>query len=900
LTPDRWRQVTAVFYAARARDLDGQRAYLDEACAGDASLRAEVESLLAAGSGSFGEAASTRAVLPSLSPGVMFGAYRVEGLLGVGGMGQVYRATDLRLRRPVALKLLIPELSQDAEFGSRFEREARVLASLNHPNIAAIHGLEEAEGVRALVLEFVDGQTLAERLARGPLPALEALTIARQIASALEAAHEHGIVHRDLKPANVKITPAGAVKVLDFGIAHSSAVSDGGAHTTAMATRPGLILGTPAYMSPEQARGLAVDKRTDIWAFGCVLFEMLTGDGAFAAGTASDSLARVIEREPDWSRLPPNLPESMDRLVRRCLQKDPADRLHDIADARIEISDALPTPSRAQQPAHVAPEPGAVAAAAAPSSAGLVLNWRVWLVVAVTVVGAIIAGGIWWSGRRVIPPDGALSVVALPAQVLGAQELGFLTDAIPNTLSTQLGQIEGLDTKVPPTSLEFEKIHHDLAVIADLYRVTTCIVSSITATDPEHFVLNVQLVEPRSGRILWAERYEGLRGSYLELARQAAEGIRQKLRPATSSVTAAAGQTANSEAELALREGTYFLTRFNNSHQSAHFDQAFSALQHALALDPKLADAAGQIALLHRLKWEASPTASATELIPEIERWANQALAISPRCSRAWAALFWAEIMRPTADRRKLVDYGLKAVTTGPQDSLAHNTLGAALVATSNELALQPMLESRRLDPLYVYSDFNASAVLMRLGRPGEALAMAEDGLRIEPEVAYGLRMKFSSLIGLRRRSDVLELIKQRPTAFDDPLSLYIVAVEQGATARADAALNRVVELVNNSQTSSNGRRQINSTLIPYLIEQGKTPLALQLLTRMTDVGDVPAYDWLRLERRFDAVRADARFEAVTVKSRAQLDQLRARLAEARTRAELPTYLEAALAKLAQ
>ena len=277
----------------------------------------------------------------------MFGAYRVDGLLGVGGMGQVYRATDLRLRRPVALKLLIPELALDAEFGSRFEREARVLASLNHPNIAAIHGLEDAEGVRALVLEFVEGPTLAERLARGPLPTSEALTMARQIASALEAAHERGIVHRDLKPANIKITPAGTVKVLDFGIARSSAVGDAQAHTTAMATRTGLILGTPAYMSPEQARGLAVDKRTDIWAFGCVLFEMLTGRGAFAAGTASDSLARVIEREPDWSTLPPNLPDSIGRLVHRCLQKDPADRLHDIADARIEISDALPAPSRA-------------------------------------------------------------------------------------------------------------------------------------------------------------------------------------------------------------------------------------------------------------------------------------------------------------------------------------------------------------------------------------------------------------------------------------------------------------------------------------------------------------------------------------------------------------------------
>jgi tetratricopeptide (TPR) repeat protein len=253
--------------------------------------------------------------------------------------------------------------------------------------------------------------------------------------------------------------------------------------------------------------------------------------------------------------------------------------------------------------------------------------------------------------------------------------------------------------------------------------------------------------------------------------------------------------------------------------------------------------------------------------------------------------------MRPSVDHRKLLDYSLKAVTTGPQDSLAHTTLGAALLQDSNDLALPAVLASRRLDPLYVYSYFNTSGILARLGRPAEALATAEEGLRIEPGVSYGLHMKFSSLIGLGRRSDLLELAQQRPAAFEDPMSLYIVAAVQGATARADAALNRVVELVDNAQTSSNERRQTNSTLIPYLIEQNKTDLALHLLTRMTELGDVPAYDWLLLERRFDAVRADARFDAVKGKSHAKFDQLRERLAEAQTRGELPTYLETALAK---
>ncbi len=342
VTPERWRQLTTVFHAARACEPGARATLLDRLCGQDTSLRAEVEGLLAAQAETsrLGDAPMPADILPQLSPGTMFGPYRVEALIGAGGMGQVYRATDPRLGRSVALKVLLPELSLDPEFGSRFEQEARVLASLNHPNIAAIHGLEESGGVHALVLEFVEGPTLAERIARGLLPTKEALTIARQIASALEVAHERGIVHRDLKPANVKITPAGAVKVLDFGIARVTSATDGTAPTSA-ATRTGLVIGTAAYMSPEQARGLAIDKRTDIWAFGCVLYEMLAGRGAFASDTASDSLAKVIERDPDWTKLRSDVPESIRRLITRCLQKDPANRLHDIADARIEISDAL-------------------------------------------------------------------------------------------------------------------------------------------------------------------------------------------------------------------------------------------------------------------------------------------------------------------------------------------------------------------------------------------------------------------------------------------------------------------------------------------------------------------------------------------------------------------------------
>ena len=287
----------------------------------------------------------------ALIPGTKFGPFEILAPLGAGGMGEVYRARDTKLGRDVALKLLPPLFTADADRRARFEREARLLASLNHPHIGAIYGFEDAGNVPALVLELVEGHTLDDRVRRGPLPLAEALAVAQQIADALDAAHSAGIIHRDLKPSNIKITPDGVVKVLDFGLAKALALdgphSDPSKSTTMTAggTNVGVILGTAAYMSPEQARGQPVDKRTDIWAFACVLFEMLTGSSAFARETATDTIAAVLGAEPEWKSLPADTPGSIRRLLTRCLQKDARRRLHDIADARIEIEETIATPA---------------------------------------------------------------------------------------------------------------------------------------------------------------------------------------------------------------------------------------------------------------------------------------------------------------------------------------------------------------------------------------------------------------------------------------------------------------------------------------------------------------------------------------------------------------------------
>ena len=262
-------------------------------------------------------------------------------------MGEVYRARDGTLNRDVALKVRSEAFAPDSDRLARFKREAHVLASLNHPNIAAIYGLEESTGVPALVLELVEGPTLANRIAHGAIPIDEALAIATQVAEGLKAAHETGIIHRDLKPSNIKLRADGTVKILDFGLAKAFDPSGSGAAVSAAATltspamtRAGMIFGTAAYMSPEQARGKTVDNRSDIWAFGCVVYEMLTGRQAFSGETIQDTLTAVLTHEPDWSMLPADTPAGVVRLLRRCLAKDPARRLHSVADARIEIEDA--------------------------------------------------------------------------------------------------------------------------------------------------------------------------------------------------------------------------------------------------------------------------------------------------------------------------------------------------------------------------------------------------------------------------------------------------------------------------------------------------------------------------------------------------------------------------------
>jgi Tol biopolymer transport system component len=382
MTRERWERIQELYHSAWAYAESDRARFLADACAGDDTLQREVQALLdqPVSTGRFidflgGPAPAHLHTAGANLTGRRLGSYQVLSLLGRGGMGEVYRAHDAKLGRDVAIKVLPAMFTADAERLARFDSEARMLAALNHPHIGAIYGLEDADRVPALVLELVEGETLADRLHRGPISPRDALAMARQIADALDAAHRKGIIHRDLKPGNIKITPDGVVKVLDFGLAKAVAsdvasTQDVSQSPTAAigATRVGGILGTAAYMSPEQARGMPVDKRADIWAFGCVLYEMLTGRPPFTGQTVAETFAAILDREPDWKTLPGATPSGIRELLRECLQKDLTRRVPNIAEARATIEHAQRGGNR----------------------------WRVAAIAAAAVAALAIVGGVWW------------------------------------------------------------------------------------------------------------------------------------------------------------------------------------------------------------------------------------------------------------------------------------------------------------------------------------------------------------------------------------------------------------------------------------------------------------------------------------------------------------------------
>jgi len=541
--------------------------------------------------------------VPSLT-GVRLGVFQVEEPIGAGGMGEVYRARDTRLGRDVAIKVIPDARAADPERLTRFEREARVLASLNHPNIATIHGVEvsrdsSASGgspVHALVMELVDGVTLTEYLcAQGNpgLPVAEALDVAGQIASALEAAHQKGIVHRDLKPANVKRRSDGLVKVLDFGLAKAfeadAAWAGAQSAVTSTGTRAGVVLGTTPYMSPEQARGLPIDARTDIWSFGCVLYEMLTGRMVFDGRTTSDVIAQVLEHEPDWSRLPKNTPAGVLRILKRCFDKDPRRRLRDIGEARVEIEQASASQSQAVA--------GGTAGWGHRRYAALVLGALLTASLAVAVV-------LWARVGRSAAPLGPRSLAILPFRALDQADeylgLGVTSDVI-----TKVSQVRELTVRPRSAVVKYAGGSGSALDAARELNVDTVVEGTVQRQGSQVRV-NVNLISAQSGASIWSGTIDVDAASTFEiqdrLSREIANRLRLTLTPQERARLAKQYTTSARAYELYVQGMQAFDGRGLLLGDPA-LDTASALFEQAIAADPGYALAHVQLAYCH--VWKA-------------------------------------------------------------------------------------------------------------------------------------------------------------------------------------------------------------------------------------------------------------------------------------------------------
>jgi eukaryotic-like serine/threonine-protein kinase len=705
MTPDRWQQVSELYHAVLEAEPSRRNALLESA---DPEVRGEVEGLLSsAGSESSplerdvlshaGALLAYETESPA-QPGerVHLGQYELQTLLGRGGMGEVYLARDRKLGRDVAIKTLPKEFGDDPERLSRFHREARVLASVNHPNIAAIHGLDEAAGMNFLILELVEGETLAERVKRtGPMPLDEALRIMSQVADALEAAHRKGITHRDIKPANIKVTVVGRVKVLDFGLAKVV----NAAESAGPDTETGRILGTPRYMSPEQARGQEVDQRTDIWAFGCVLYELLTARHALPGETVSDIIAAILEREPDFDALPPATPVQVRRLIRQCLVKDLVKRLPDIAQARRAIGDAQERPRQ-----QVFTRRRLVIAAG--------------VAVAAAVPAALNVGGLrdrWFASG---PKIRSLAVLPL-ANLSGDPDQEYFSDGMTESLITDLARIGALKVIARTSVMTYKGTKKPLREIAQELRVDAVLEGSALRSG-DRIRITVKLIDAKTGKSLWAEAYDRDFADVLvlqsEVARSVAQQVQAQLAPREQTRLASA-RTVNPEAHNAYLQGAFLAHR----PTQRNVDTAQQYFEIALKKDPNYALAHAGIARVWLQR------AQVGWVLP---------LEAGPKVVAA-------------AERALALDTGLAEV---------HHTLGMVkgLVLWDFRGAEASFRRAIELDPNYPDARVYYARLLHILKRPAEAMPQIERALELDPHNPLFLARHAHLLNAVRRHDEAI------------------------------------------------------------------------------------------------------------------------------------------------
>ena len=787
----------------------------------------------------------------ALTPSTRLGVYEVTAQIGEGGMGQVYRARDTRLNRDVAIKVLRPAVANDPDRLARFEREAQLLASLNHPNIAHVHGLEESGGVCALVMELVEGPTLAETLrVRSALPIGEVLAIGRQVAEALEAAHERGIVHRDLKPANIKVKADGTVKVLDFGLAKamagaSSAAGLSQSPTILGDTAEGALLGTAPYMSPEQARGQAVDKRTDIFAFGCVLFELLTGHRAFRGDNPSDTIVAILTREPDWSALPSATPAGFRRLLQRCLEKDLKRRVHDIADARIELDDAIASVSAAPRPAIA----GGRGARARTIRLGAIAA-------ALLAVSAVTTLGLYWRARSA--GDVIDSVAVLPfVNQNHDQETEYLSEGLSESIINNLTQLAGLRVIARNSAFRFKGESTDHLSAGRSLGVRAVVVGRVLQRG-QNLTVSAELVDVQDNKQLWGQQYNRTLSDVFAIQEQIAKEISETLRvklTGTERRQLAKRQTGNIKAFQYYTQGRSYAQRRTREDLLT----AVRYCEMAIAEDSNYALAYAGLAEAYSALGTRAYVAP-VEGRRKADEAARHALTLDEHLAEAHVAISQVNVLFAPFDL-PLVDREVqRAIELSPGFALAHNYLALSYSRQGRfDESLTEWRKARELDPLsplyartlaipyFFKQDYRRALQLLRQAR--------DFGPSFVIPFEIGVYVKNGAL-----DEALAELERAGRERKNDPVLIHsagLVYAAQGKRAEALQAI-RALEDVAKSYGDGESQAQWIAKIESALNDKDA---ALTWLERGLGSGTIG--DFYKAEPVWDPIRRDPRFTAL-------------------------------------
>jgi TolB-like protein/Flp pilus assembly protein TadD len=854
MTPERWQQVEQLYHAALERDPGERAAFLESACAGDESLRREVSSLVAAGHriGSFMEPPTDAHVGETPrppEPGQMLGHYRILSLLGRGGMGEVYLGEDTRLGRKVALKVLPAEFTSDQERLRRFEREARAVSALNHPNIITIHEVGRTDGMHYLVTEHIEGETLRQQIESGSLTLGSALEIASQVASALTAAHAAGIAHRDIKPENVMVRPDGLVKVLDFGLAklteRTEASEDGprderdgvrAPTSGGPSTAAGMVMGTVGYMSPEQVNAEEAHAPSDIFSFGCVLYEMVTGQRAFAGQTPTETMAAILQTDPpkidEFDR---DLPAALERVIRRCLEKNPAQRFQsarDLASALKQISSGTASVGSTSPAARAFARPvvrGAAAVMFLLSGVALYLLW----------------------GRG----EAIRSLAILPlVNSSGNPEADYLAEGIAEGIINDLSQVPTLRVMARSTAFRYKGREADPRRVGRDLGVGAVLTGTLTQRG-ETLLIRVELVKVADGSQLWKAEYQRNFSDVLPLQEEIAKRISERLRLRLTGEEQKRLSKHYTESAEAYR--LYLLGRYYwNKRTVASVTKGIEYFQQAIEQDPNYALAYAGLADSHSVLGSAVGGFSPKETFPKARAAALKALAIDNTLAEAYAALIWVRLRYdwdwPAAEREIR-----RAIELNPNYAITRERHAYYLMVMGRpEQAIAEIRRAQALDPLSLNINAVVGSHLYHARRYAEAIEQCLRTLEMDPNfaqthfflgLAYEQRGRYDEAIAALTKAT--ELSPNNPFMVSALGHVYAVSGQKNEAMRV---LKQLHEL-------SQQRYVLPNEIAVVYAGLGERDQAFGWLERAYEAR-AWRLPYLRADPRFDSLRSDKRF----------------------------------------